>query len=84
MVRRFAGLPLLKGTTEDEDVSLAFETAGEIAADESLPNSLRVKMGNLVNYMDRTWIRHNAKFAISIWSRFNIEGNVRLLTRDII
>lgn len=77
MVRRFAALPLLKSTEGTEDVSVAFESAAALSQDESLPEPLQDKMTLLSDYIYSTWVGPNARFPVSLWSRFGVPGELR-------
>ena len=71
MVQRLAALPLLRIGDIDSGVNYAASTINNVN-DELVVG----KMTQLSNYAKKTWTDAAAKFPSSLWSRFDVDGNV--------
>ena len=70
MVRRTAGLPLLK----PQDVQVGFESASAIVNEMTEHQIIAHKMNEYCEYVWTTWIGPNALFPQEMWTRYNVPG----------
>ena len=73
LVQRLAALPLLKIGHIEAGFNYAASTTDNIA-DELI----KAKMNQLLDYVKKTWTGVHAKFDCSIWSRFDVEGKIKM------